>query len=134
MHTTYTTLNALRTVEELLGIRPLGFNDANAEPMSDIFSTEPNLQPYVATIPGSLCAPPVQNDLVPACFSPAAKKTQRVADLHDGAWWADRTRGMDFSRPDHLDGAYYNALLQLGMTGRGTLPARRAEAAGENDD
>ena len=68
VHTTYTTVNALRTVEALLGIRPLGINDANSSPMSDVFATQPNLQPYVATIPGSLCAQPVHPDLVPGVF------------------------------------------------------------------
>ena len=59
IHTTYTSVNALRTVETLLGVPPLGMNDANAVPMSDVFSSQPNLQAYSAIIPGSLCAPPV---------------------------------------------------------------------------
>ena len=31
----------------------MGPNDANAFAMSDVFNKEPNLQPYVAAIPGS---------------------------------------------------------------------------------
>jgi YVTN family beta-propeller protein len=135
VHTTYTTVNALRTVEDLLGIRPLGLDDANAAPMSDVFSTQPNLQPFVATIPGSLCAAPVQSDLVPACSRPAAKKSRRVSLLHDGAWWEKMTTGMDFRRPDHLNAEYYNALLQVGITGRGTLPkSAPAPAPSGSDD
>lgn len=122
VHTTYTTVNALRTVEDLLGVRPLGLNDANAAPMSDVFAQQANLQPYVATIPGSLCAAPVHADLVPACFSPSAKKTRRVAQLHDSAWWAKETVGMNFREPDHLNAPVYNALLEAGITGRGKLP------------
>ena len=136
VHTTYTTVNALRTVEDLLGVRPLGLNDANAAPMSDVFAMQPNLQPYIATIPGSLCAVPVHPDLVPACFSPAARRTRRVADLHDSAWWAEQTAGMNFREPDHLNAPVYNAILEAGITGHGKLPsdAERAKRAPEDGD
>ena len=33
IHTPYTTENVLRTLEDLLGIRPVSFHDANAMPM-----------------------------------------------------------------------------------------------------
>jgi len=128
VHTTYTTVNSLRTVEDLLGLPPLGLNDANAAPMSDVFTTRPNLQAYSAIIPGSLCAPPVAPDLVPACNNPMKRRTRRVAQLHDGTWWAKMTAGMDFHEPDHLDAARYNALLEYGITGRGTVPPARPKA------
>ncbi len=122
VHTTYTTLNALRTVEDLLGLPPLGQNDANAEPMSDVFAAQPNLQPYTAIVPGSLCASPVDPTLVPACSNPSSAKTRRVTQIHDGAWWSAHTVGMDFGKPDHIDSRYYNALLEYGITGRGKMP------------
>jgi DNA-binding beta-propeller fold protein YncE len=105
-HTTYTTLNSLRTVEDLLGLPPLGINDANAAPMSDVFATAPNLQTYTAIIPGSLCAPPVHPDLVPACNGSKSAQDAPVPQLHDGKWWSKMTSGMDFHEPDHLDSAY----------------------------
>ena len=128
VHTTYTTLNSLRTVEDLLGLPPLGLNDANAAPMSDVFATAPNLQSYSAIIPGSLCAPPVLPDLVPACNGSHQRRTRPVHQLHDGKWWSKMTAGMDFHEPDHLDAARYNALLEYGITGRGTLPPARPKA------
>jgi len=134
IHTTYTSVNAIRTVESLLGLPPLGMNDANAVPMSDVFTTQPNLQPYNAIIPGSLCQPPVYQSLVPACFKPGVRRTRRVVQLHDGAWWAQHTAGMNFSEPDHLNSAYYNALLEYGILGRGTLPTRGALASAPKDD
>ncbi len=129
VHTAYTSVNALRTVEDLLGLPPLGMNDANSAPMSDVFAKQPNLQPYTAIIPGSLCVPPVSPDLVPACQNPAVRRTRRVAQRHDSAWWAKMTAGMDFSRPDQLDARYYNALLEYGITGRGTPPPPRKTVA-----
>jgi DNA-binding beta-propeller fold protein YncE len=128
IHTTYTSVNAVRTVEDLLGLQPMGMNDANSAPMSDVFTTSPNLQTYQAIIPGSLCAQPVSPDLVPACSNPNKKKTRPVHQLHNGKWWTRMTAGMDFHDPDHLDAARYNALLELGITGRGTLPPARPKA------
>jgi YVTN family beta-propeller protein len=135
IHTTYTSVNALRTVETLLGLAPLGETDANAAPMSDVFGRAPNLEAYNAIIPGSLCASPVDPTLVPACSKPSAARTHRVAQLHDGAWWAAHTTGMNFNEPDHIDSRYYNALLEYGITGHGKVPPRSAVAitAGDGD-
>ncbi len=137
-HTTYTTVSALHTVEALLGIEPLGLNDANAPTMSDAFTTQQNMQPYVAVIPGALCAPPVARDLVPACGSHGARLTRRVADLHDASWWAARTAGFDFRKPDRVNAELFDRILANGLTGRGTLPsgndvARAAEGPGDAD-
>ncbi len=134
VHTTYTSLNALRTVEALLGLPPLGENDANAAPMSDVFGRAPDLQTYTSIIPGSLCAPPVDPALVPACSDQRRFRTRRVAQRHDGAWWAAHTAGMDFKHPDHIDSAYYNALLEYGITGRGSEPKRSNLAVIPGDD
>ncbi len=128
VHTTYFTTSALRTVEDILGVKHLGFNDSNALPISDAFRKTPITTAYSAIVPGSLCAAPVAPDLVPACHNPAAAKTRRVADLHDGKWWAAATAGLDFSKPDHVNPQYYNAILQYGMTGTGSLPAKSIEA------
>ena len=68
IHTNYNSTNVVRTIEDILGVNYLGLNDANAVPMSDVFIKEPNLQPYVAPIPGILCQPPVTR-----CWSPSAR-------------------------------------------------------------
>jgi DNA-binding beta-propeller fold protein YncE len=82
----------------------------------------PTLKAYTAIVPGSLCAPPVATDLVSACKDPQVQKTPRVADLHDKAWWAKATVGMDFSKPDRVNPQYFNRILEYGLTGRGSLP------------
>jgi DNA-binding beta-propeller fold protein YncE len=54
----------LRTIEDLLGIDHLNQSDANAAPMADVFTRTPNFTPYSAIIRRSLCAPPVDSNLV----------------------------------------------------------------------
>lgn len=36
--------------------------------------------------------------------------------------------GLDFSKPDHVNPQYYNAVLEYGTTGRGSLPNAWATA------
>jgi YVTN family beta-propeller protein len=132
--TNYNTVNVLRTMEDLLGIAHLNFRDANAQPMKDVFSRVPDFTPYTAIIPGSLCAAPVDPNLVPACATgSAALQSPPVPDLHGRAWWAGRTSRFDFSREDRIDADAFNRVLVEGITGssgRRTRPrgATRAPA------
>ncbi len=117
-HTRYTTDSLLRTIEVILGIEPLGLNDANAAPMTDAFVPVPDVRPYEPIVPGSLCRPPVAPDLLGAiCSSPRLKKTAALPPLHGAAWWAAMTAGMDFTHPDALDATRFNGLLQYGVLG-----------------
>ena len=84
----------------------MGLNDANAFPMSDVFTkrTVSYLQPYVAPIPGILCEPPVDPTLVTECKNPGNRLiAAAVKLLHDGAWWAQSTEGFNFNHPDMIN-------------------------------
>src|SRR5215813_4985554 len=115
--TNYDTVNVLRTMEDLLGIDHLNFRDADAATMADVFSKTPDFTPYTAIIPGDLCAAPVDPKLVPACQSNTAKITPAVPQLHDAAWWAQKTKGFDFSDADHIDADAFNRILWQGNMG-----------------
>lgn len=133
-HTTYFTVSALRTIEGILGVQPLGLQDANAQPMADSFQYKPNLTPYSAVIPGVLCQAPVSPGFVP-CNNMRIKKTKAVPSLHNGAWWSKHTVGLNFNEPDHVNPQFYNALLEYGITGRGNEPKLTpAAAASKNFD
>jgi DNA-binding beta-propeller fold protein YncE len=62
-----------------------------------------------------LCHAPVNPTLVPQCSQPGHPISQAAKLRHDGAWWAQATKGMDFTRPDHLDSARFNAILWAGL-------------------
>jgi DNA-binding beta-propeller fold protein YncE len=115
IHARYDTTSMLRTMEDILGISPLGLNDANARPMTEAFADMPDLRSYAAIVPGVLCGAPVDPGLVPACREPGRVVTQGAPGGRDGAWWAAATAGMDFSRPDRVDAARFNALLWAGL-------------------
>jgi DNA-binding beta-propeller fold protein YncE len=124
--TNYNTVNVLRTVEDLLGIDHLNLSDANAAPMADVFTQKPDFTPYTAIIPGSLCAAPVDPNLVPACLSPGAKISRRLPELHDAAWWAEKLEDFDFHDADHNDAEAYNRVLWQGIIGDVPYPTERS--------
>ena len=118
VHTMYNSTNVLRTIEDILGVGHLGLNDANAVPMSDVFIQQPNLQPYIAPIPGILCEPPVDPALVPECKNAGNRPiTAAVKPLHDGAWWAQATKGFNFKHPDMVNSDLFNRVLWKGIMG-----------------
>jgi DNA-binding beta-propeller fold protein YncE len=134
VHTFYNTISMLRTIEDFLGMKHLGMNDANAEPMSDLFNTEADLTPYTPVLPGSLCQPPVSADLIPECNDASVLRTKTMPSLHSGAWWAAATRRFNFRRPDALDAAAFNRVLWRGIKGEGSPYPSRASAQLERED
>jgi len=133
IHTPYTTVNAVRTIEDLLGLTYLGANDANAAPMSDVFTTVPSMTPYRAIIPGVLCAPPVAMDLVAGCRDRSMPRTTAVSTAHDGGWWAAMTRGDNFARPDAVNSVRFNRVLWTGIMGSRMSPALTHAATGSRE-
>jgi YVTN family beta-propeller protein len=46
VHTYYSQLNVMRTIEQILGLPPMNQQDMAAEPMYDTFTNKPNYTPY----------------------------------------------------------------------------------------
>jgi len=134
VHTFYNTLNMIRTIEDLLGINSLGMFDANSDPMSDVFTSKPDFTPYTAVLPGSLCLPPVNPDLIPECRQASLPRTDAVPSLHDGIWWAKATQDFNFRQPDALDSAAFNRVLWRGTMGDKPYPSRPARKDDDGAD
>jgi hypothetical protein len=121
----YTTVSVLRTIEEVLGLAPLGLHDGLAEPMTEVFDLAQRDWSYDAIVPEALRA--TKLPLGP----PADKKTQleeptcRGAARHDAAWWEGAMAGQDFSAEDRLDIARFNAALWAGLKGEGSAAPDR---------
>jgi YVTN family beta-propeller protein len=115
--TNYNTVNILRTIEDLLGIEYLGVNDANAQPMADVFTREPDYATYQAVIPGNLCQAPVDPNLVPECKTASVPRTSAIALKHDINWWAAATKGFFFGVEDKVDPEAFNRVLWSGIKG-----------------
>ena len=109
----YTTVNVLRTMVDILGVEPLGLNDAMAEPMSDIFDVSQASWSYKSLVPPVLRSTALP---LPPAASACVARPKRSA-----AWWAAAMAGQDFSSEDKLDTARFNRALWTGLKGKGTV-------------
>ena len=124
----YTTVNMLRTIEDVLGIGPLGLVDGLAEPMAEVFDKTQESWSFKAATP----------EILRATGLPLAGGSKRKAEgdvpcalapQRDARYWEKAMEGQDFSREDRLDTARFNAALWRGLKGAAEPPAPSPAAA-----
>jgi DNA-binding beta-propeller fold protein YncE len=117
--TRYTTISVLRTIEEVLGLKPLGLNDALAMPMADIFDPTQSHWSYHAEAADVLRTTQLP---IPAERFPAKQVTACMN--HEPSYWAAAMQGQNFAVEDRLDTAAFNSALWRGL-GSGLEPQVR---------
>ncbi len=117
--TMYSTTSMLRTIELVLGLKPMSQFDALARPMFNSFQSSPDLRPYTAL--------PARVDL--------NEKNQKIA------WGSELSRKMDFTREDAADDLLLNEIIWRSVRGAGQPPPPPQRAAfvfthakGDDDD
>ena len=120
--TRYTTVHMLRTIGAVLGLKPLGLNDALAVPMADLFDLKQRDWSFTARPAAVLQATKLPIPASAFAGAPALRCPQRSAE-----YWAQAMRGQDFSGEDRLDTDRFNAALWAGL-GDGDTPAERSGA------
>ena len=127
----YATVNLLRTMEDILGIAPLGLNDASVEPMSAVF--ERTLRPwrYQAAVPQVLRTTALPLPPLAAGTRLSPREAAYAHPRHDAAYWAEKTRGMNFSDADEIDTDRFNHILWQGL--RGNVPFPETPKGGARD-
>ena len=91
-HNNYTQVDAVRTIEQILGLPPMGQMDAAATPMRSLFTDTPDLATFTAVVP----------TLVPKLNPPTSELTGMARA------WSIACTQMDFSRPDGIDDQLLN--------------------------
>ena len=115
----YTTVSVISTIVDILGIDHLGLNDADAEPMTDIFTSKTQKWAFNSIVPeilrsSTLPLPISARKIKPAGDLLAARYSK---PLRDASWWEEKTKGFDFSVEDKVDAAAYNRILWQGVMG-----------------
>jgi DNA-binding beta-propeller fold protein YncE len=126
--TRYSQPNVLRTIEDILGTEHLNLNTYYARPMADVFDTRSSGQwTFNATASTLLKLTTLGLDVKKVNFAagPNLKPT------HSAQWWADKTRGFDFSAEDRVPTELYNKILWEGLKG---TPAPATQTSFERDD
>ena len=121
--TRYTTINVLRTIEAVLGLRPLGLNDALAIAMADVFDPAQKQWSYRAEAADILRTTelPIPVDRFIAKQSAAVTCPGRSGD-----YWATAMIGQNFATEDRLDPTAFNSALWQGL---GTGPETQVRDA-----
>ncbi len=115
----YATVDLVRTIEDVLGLGPMGLNDALAEPMAEVFDTGQANWTYQARVPAVLRTTALP--LPPAVVAGAGC----LVKTRSAAYWAATMAGQNFAEEDRLDTARYNLALWQGMKGRTPYPTTR---------
>jgi hypothetical protein len=116
----YSTVSMLRTIEQVLGLPPLGVHDAGVPPMTDAFNISQTGWTYSA-IPSSY----LYGTSLPILNKYVQNPNAIPHPTHDAAWWAAQTQGMDFSEADRIPTDKFNHILWNGMIGGKPYPALR---------
>ncbi len=106
--TPYTTVDLVRTIEGVLGLKPLNLHDARARFMADLFDTSAGAWSYQAVIPAAL-----RTTQLPLP-SPATAEAP-PGSMRSSSYWAHAMAGQDFRREDRLDTPRFNAALWQGL-------------------
>ena len=115
--TRYTTVNVLKTVEEVLGVSPIGLNDALASPMLDVFDRSAANWSYTSIVPDIL-----RSTELPL---PAGEHNSRSTPAHPARYWERAMAGQNFSGPDRTNPVTFNRALWRGLKGSMRYPVTR---------
>ncbi|HEX4201797.1 MAG TPA: hypothetical protein VHY59_09790, partial [Chthoniobacterales bacterium] len=104
----YTTVNVLRTIEDLLGTEHLNIHTATARPMAEVFDLKQETWKFKAE----------PSNYLKATELPLANKAGALRPTHDAAYWATATAQFDFSKEDNLgDPDAFNRIIWRGLKG-----------------
>ena len=129
--TRYSQANLLRTIEDILGTEHLNLNTYYARPMADAFDTKSSGKWTFKAVASTLLKSTTLG------LDPTKMEFASGADLkptHDAQYWAQKTRGFDFSAEDRVPADLYNKILWEGLKGTAAPAAKTRFSKVETDD
>jgi YVTN family beta-propeller protein len=120
VHQRYSTVNMVRTIEDVLGLGHLNLNDEYQRPMTDVFDLKQSAWNYTAITP-----PPIAANL-----NAALRLKDTPQSFHDSkppSYWARQTRGFDWTQEDRIPAVLFNQILWKGLTGGQPYPSARSK-------
>ncbi len=113
--TEYNTVDFIRTMEVILGLKPLNISDAIAVPMADVFNLKQKTWSYTATASRMLVGTGIP-------LPPSIAKLKPLKPTHSAAYWAQATQGMNFRVEDDFNFSKYDHILWQGLMGDRPYP------------
>jgi len=120
----YSQVNALRTIEDILGTQHINLNTAYQEPMTEVFDIRgPGTFQFAAQASTALDG--IMLAHAGKGLGAAFAKGEVVKPKHDAKYWARATAGFDFSEADHVPPGKFNRVVWKGMMGEKAYPLLR---------
>jgi len=124
--TRYSTVNMVRTIEDILGLQHVNLNTAYQPSMDAVFNTS---QSPAWTF--SVVASPVLKSTTLSLAAAFPDQGVKYAEgdfkpKHTPAWWAEQTRGFDFTSEDRAPAGLFNRVLWEGLVGDRPYPEQRS--------
>ncbi len=126
--TPYTTVNMLRTIEDILGIDHLNLNDAYAQPMYDLFDLSQSKWTFNAK------PSPYLRGTADATSNIEYSDNLPATPAKSAAWWAAQTKGFDWSKEDHIPSDRFNRIIWQAFKGDAPYPTSRSGAPAADKD
>jgi YVTN family beta-propeller protein len=114
--TRYNTVNMIRTIEDILRIDHLNLNDAYAAPMEDVFDLTQATWNFTAV------ASPFLRGTVDAVPGTKFADNSAARPARTAAWWAEQTKGFDWSKEDRVPAELFNRIIWRGFKGEARYP------------
>jgi YVTN family beta-propeller protein len=131
--THYSQVNALRTIEDILGTQHINLNTAFQRPMTDVFDTHSSgAWSYTATASTVLSGTAIAQ--APNGLGVRYAQGQVVKPRHDAQYWAKVTAGFDFSDADRVPPGKFNRVLWAGLMNRPYPAVASHVAVAKRDD
>lgn len=113
----YTTVSMVRTIEDILGIKPLGLTDGLALPMAELFEKKKRPWGYTALVPEVLRTTglPLPERTAVNSLPLTGKAMAYAKPKRNAEYWAAVMSGQDFSVEDNLDEPRFNRALWQGL-------------------
>jgi hypothetical protein len=129
--TRYSQTNALRTIEDILGTEHLNLYTYYARPMADVFNTRSTGKwTFDAVASTLLKSTTLGLDPTKTIFA----KGPDLKPTHDVQYWAEKTKGFDFSQEDRVPAELYNKILWDGLKGTTAPVAQNVSAKSDRDE
>jgi hypothetical protein len=133
VRTRYSQVNALRTIEDILGTEHINLNTAFQSPMADVFDIHSSGRwTYTAEASTVLATTTVSVPERGTATRFAAGPI--IRPQHDAAYWDGVTAGFNFAEADQVPPAQFNRVLWSGLMGNTPYPALRTRTVTKRDD
>src|SRR5262249_43067538 len=126
--TRYSQVNALRTIEDILGTEHINLNTAFQRPMTDVFDTRSS-DKWTYAAEASTVLSTTTLALAGTGNGVRFAAGPVVTPQHDAAYWDAVTAGFNFAEADQVPPAQFNRLLWTGLMGSKPYPVLRGQTS-----